>query len=96
MKTINNVNEMIEVMQHYANGGEVEKLCEPDDWYIVAKPLWDWKNDCYRIKEKKKTVTIEKWLIKLGDTYYIKETSNINAYFEREKIKLIETYEVEV
>ena len=90
MKTI---EEMIEVMQHYTNGGDVE-IFSNDKWVDAIKPGWNWNHCDYRIKEQKKTVIIEKWLCKDGDTsYYIVETSDISGY---EKVKLLNTYEVEL
>lgn len=92
MKTI---QERIEVMQHFANGGEVEFYSDFNKrWEETSTPEWDWRSTDYRIKEQKKTVIIEKWLCKDGDTsYYIVETSDISGY---EKVKLLNTYEVEL
>ena len=90
MKTI---EEMIEVMQHYTNGGDIE-IFSNDNWVDAINPGWNWNHCDYRIKEQKKTVIIEKWLCKDGDTsYYIVETSDISGY---EKVKLLNTYEVEL
>ena len=90
MKTI---QEQIEVMQHYANGGGVE-IFSNNNWVDAISPGWNWNHCDYRIKEQKKTVIIEKWLCKDGDTsYYIVETSDISGY---EKVKLLNTYEVEL
>ena len=90
MKTI---QEQIQVMQHYANGGGVE-IFSNDNWVDAINPGWNWNHCDYRIKEQKKTVIIEKWLCKDGDTsYYIVETSDISGY---EKVKLLNTYEVEL
>ena len=90
MKTI---QEQIEVMQHFANGGDIE-IFSNDNWVDAINPGWNWNHCDYRIKEQKKTVIIEKWLCKDGDTsYYIVETSDISGY---EKVKLLNTYEVEL
>ena len=51
MKTI----DMIIVMQHYANGGEVESKHKTDDdtkWRLDC-PSWDWDHFNYRIKQPK-------------------------------------------
>ena len=98
------LKEMIKVMTHYLNGGEVEfsddnfemvigKANKEDD----GKLCWDWDKFDYRIKEPKQKVTIEKWLCedKQGE-YLIRETSNIDGYLTIKKIKLIESYEVEL
>jgi len=45
--------EMIEVMQAYDRGEEIEfRLadCEDDRWAPTASPLWNWDNFEYRVK----------------------------------------------
>lgn len=46
----------IEIMQHYANGGEVERRSkyglDHDKWWVSNEPLWDWHSQSYRIKVK--------------------------------------------
>ena len=83
MKTL---EEQIKVMQHFANGGEIENtdLDYKEDgkdyiWDDCYKPVWDWSSYDYRIKEKKQTVTIETWLVQdLKDgEYYEIVTSDI-------------------
>ena len=97
------LKEMIKVMQHYVNGGEVE--FSDDNFETVLGEYnkeddgdlcWNWEEFDYRIKEQKQKVTIEKWLVKDTDgVYRIIETSMADKlYFE--KIKLLETYEVEL
>ena len=68
-----------------------------DNWEIVTKPLWNWDDFEYRIKEQKQKVTIEKWLFrdKQGD-FLVIEISNADNYKQYEKVKLIESYEVEL
>ena len=94
------LKEMIKVMTHYLNGGEVEYLVKEDEycsWMKCVNPLWDWFEFDYRKKEPKQKVTIEKWLCqdKQGD-YLIRETSNIDGYLTIKKLKLIESYEIEL
>lgn len=96
------IQEQIEVMQHYANGGDIE-IFSIDHWVDAIEPGWNWNHCDYRIKEQKKAVIIEKWLYKSNKGYYKTcETDNIdkclndNYGFGVEKIKLLETYEVEV
>ena len=92
------LKEMIKVMEHFKNGGEVEaKLKYKDEWVKVVKPIWDWSVYNYRIKEQKQKVTIEKWLCrdKKGD-YDVIESSNIAKYTPYTKVKLIKIYEVEL
>ena len=95
------LKEQIEIMTHYLNGGEVE--CAEtgfDEWEIANDPCWNWDSFDYRIKKPK--VTIEKWLIKDVDSgeHFIIGTSdieiNLKNFPELKKIKLIESYEVEL
>ena len=88
------VKEMIKVMEHFENGGEIE-IYKTGRWTIVVNPIWDWKNFDYRIKKPK--VTIEKWLFrdKQGD-FLVIEISNADNYKQYEKVKLIKSYEVEL
>ena len=93
------LKEQIEIMTHYLNGGEVECVEKGNDnWEIVTKPLWNFDDFEYRIKEQKQKVTIEKWLCQdKHEDLIIIETSNIHKYnLLYEKLKLIESYEVEL
>lgn len=98
---INVLKEMIKVMQHYDNGGKIEYSEKKDGnnhWTTVTSPSWDWAYFDYRIKEEKQKVTIEKWLCsdKQGSLVVI-ETTNIEEYtYITQKLKLIESYEVEL
>ena len=48
MKTI----DMIKVMEHFANGGEVERAEKGyANWEVVTEPLQNWTNFDFRIKE---------------------------------------------
>lgn len=99
------LSEMIKIMQHYENGGEVE--FSEDGFKTVLSTVnkerdgdlsWNWSDYTYRIKEQKQKVTIEKWLIKdvNSSEHRIIESSNVDEYKRYEKIKLIESYEVEL
>ena len=100
------IKEMIEVMEHYENGGEVEcgtiECIERDcyDWEIVDAPCWNWYDFDYRIAISKQKVTIEKWLIEENDIKFVVETSDIDSWLKSfptaQKLKLIESYEVEI
>lgn len=60
MKTI---EEQIQVMTHYLNGGKVEVFDSGyESWEELENTDFNWGYRDYRIKEKKQTVTIEKWL----------------------------------
>ena len=94
MKT---TREMIKVMEHFANGGEVEfKLKKADDTnWSLSCPNWDWIHYDYRIKEPR--IVIEKWIYQDEDgDYAVIESSNAAKFSTYKKIKLIETYEVEL
>lgn len=49
------IEEMIAVMEHYKNGGEVEVSPYPESeklsWSTTTSPIWDWSNFSYRIKD---------------------------------------------
>ena len=92
------LKEQIEIMTHYLNGGEVECVEKGNDnWEIATKPLWNFDDFDYRIKEQKQKVTIEKWLCQNSqEEFIVIETSDIDGYGYLEKVKLIESYEVEL
>ena len=92
------LKEMIKVMQHFDNGGEVEySNRESNIWNRASAPVWDWTKFNYRIKEQKQKVAIEKWLcLDNQGNHIIVETSNIDGYRYLEKVKLIESYEIEL
>ena len=100
------LKEMIKVMQHFDNGGDVEFsndnfktiLGESNKEDSDGDLCWDWDTFKYRIKEQKQKVTIEKWLLKdsNGDFFIIEGDKNHIEYTFRNKVKLFETYEVEL
>ena len=93
------LSEMIKVMQHFENGGDVEASNKYTQRWICANlPCWDWDTFEYRIKEPKPKVTIEKWLMQdtIDKEYRIIETSLVDKVVNLKKIKLIESYEVEL
>ena len=94
------LSEMIKVMQHYENGGDVEfkKKDEDDTKWRIPFPTWNWDDFKYRIKAPEQKVTIEKWLMQdtIDKEYRIIETSLVDALINFKKIKLIESYEVEL
>lgn len=96
------LKEMIKVMQHYADGGDIE-VYKNDRWTIGVNPIWDWDTFNYRIIQPKQKVTIEKWLLydKYADVYFECRTSNIDKMLQdtpriTKKVKLLESYEVEL
>ena len=95
------LKEMIKVMQHYEDDGEVEFKLQNDDrnkWTLSFKPSWNWTDYKYRIKEQKQKVTIEKWLMQstIDKEYRIIETSLVDTVVNFKKVKLIESYEIEL
>ena len=95
------IQEQIEIMKHYEKfNDEIEQVyissssTVSEKWKLKSSFPFDWHNYDYRIKEQKKTITIEKWLCKNGDnSYYTVETNDISGY---EKVKLLDSYEVEI
>ena len=97
--------EMIKVMQHYADGNDVEysdnnfetvlgKANKEDDEELS----WNWETFKYRTIEPKQKITIEKWLcLDNQGGFVVIETPNIEEYrYITKKVKLIESYEVEL
>lgn len=96
------LREKIEVMEAFERGEEIEQ-CEKinkQDWTLMRIEEWNFEKYNYRIKPKQKqVVTIEKGLYKYDKFQFIVETDNIENYireFSGEKIKLLDTYEVEL
>ena len=95
------LKEIIKVMQHYENGGEIEYSNKDDgstSWMKCNNPAWDWFEFEYCIKEPKQKVTIEKWLMQstIDKEHRIIETSLVDKIVNFKKVKLIESYEVEL
>ena len=95
------IKEMIEVMEWFERGGSVEytyKGC--DEWKRTSHPTWNWYDFDYRIKQLKQKVTIEKWLIEYDNIKVVVEASDIDSWLKSfptaQKLKLIESYEVEI
>ena len=104
------LKEMIKVMQHYEDGGEIEythnKLNNVFGDAIKKHDgnlAWDWDTYTYRIIQPKQKVTIEKWLceyvgceeLKGSKRFFIIEKV-VPFEVAGKKLKLIETYEVEL
>lgn len=60
------LDEQIEVMQHFAAGGEVEGavIAVRCTWYPLKDPNWNWDDYNYRIKETPVDDTLYEWLVK--------------------------------
>ena len=90
------LKEMMEIMEHFGNGGEVEYTETGfNKWRIANDPSWNWYDYNYRIKKQK--VTIEKWLCQDNEgDFAVFDISHIDKFEQYEKVKLIESYEVEL
>ena len=98
------LREKIETMQAFDRGEYVEVRTDKTKsgtWSVAVDPIWDWNNNDYRIKPTpKQTVVIEKWLVTNKSRFDIAETTNIDEYIDGAcmwtKVKLLDTYEVEL
>ena len=95
------IKEMIKVMQHYADGGAIQRCNFGSHNYSDITTEGYLFNFCdYKYRIKKEKVTIEKWLIEENDIKFVVETSDIDSWLESfptaQKLKLIESYEVEI
>lgn len=73
--------EAIKVMQHFADGGEVEYLCTGDgcgQWHDDEPPHWNWHSSKYRIKPK----PLECWVVvdRDGDTSNFRTKAGAEEY----------------
>ena len=104
------LKEMIKVMQHYEDGGEIEythnKLNNVFGEAIKKHDGnlgWDWDTYTYRIIQPNQKVIIEKWLceyvgcekLKGSKRFFIIEKV-VPFEVAGKKVKLIESYEVEL
>ena len=75
------INDKIEVMQHYADGGDVEycAYASPHNgsWFDCDEPRWDWESGNYRIKEQPKSLEDEVDGIYERDQSDAKDTADI-------------------
>ena len=93
------LREKIEVMEAFERGEEIEyDYRDGTNWHIDKKPSWDWVTFDFRIKPKKQVVVIEKWLAEsaFGGYIIIEGTKEYIQDFSNVKVKLLDTYEVEL
>ena len=99
------LKEKIEVMQAFERGEEVQvDKGYYGCWALTKEPSWDWAKSDYRIKPKpRQIVVIERWLCydNLAESYSICAESNIDGFINDDraylsKVKLLDTYEVEL
>ena len=93
------LKEMIKVMQHYENGGVIQRCNFGSHNYsdiTTEGYLFNFCDYKYRIKEPKQKATIEKWLCQdYHENFIVIETTHIDEYYYK-KVKFIESYEVEL
>jgi len=71
--------EAIKVMQHYADGGEVEaRLIDQrhfgeEAWTHHDNPWWVWPDFDYRIKKATKKIKLEAWIDVCGELRWFSE-----------------------
>ena len=67
--------EAIKVMQHYADGGEVEQRLRDDelDWHVNHYPNFDFLHYDYRIKKATKKIKLEAWIDVCGELRWFSE-----------------------
>ena len=95
MKT---TKEMIEVMQAYDRGEQIQLLDRLGNWVDIDMPEWSWELRDYRVKPKKKYIpfnTPEEFLTayrKHGEFIENKETGEkMNAYVDKNGIVILST-----
>ena len=98
------LREKIEVMEAFERGEEIEyRVLNSTLWVNLSMPLWNWDTQSYRVKPKpKQTVTIEKWLCKSNFDFSFSQVvqtdsiDNLCYCCNYTKVKLLDTYEVEI
>ena len=95
------LSEMIKVMQHYADGGAIQRCNFGSHNYSDITTEGYLFNFCdYKYRIKKQKVTIEKWWVEENGIKFVVETSDIDSWLKpfatSKKLKLIESYEVEI
>ena len=93
MKT---TKEMIEVMQAYERGEQIQLSKKDGNWICTKNPNWDWLNFDYRVKPKKSYVpfeTADEFLTayrKHGEFIENKESGEkMNAYVDKNGIVIL-------
>lgn len=63
MATREEIEHMIEVMQSYADGKEIEaqNKVKEGNWVTCSTPVWDWNHYTYRIAEPKPIPATMDW-----------------------------------
>ena len=72
------IDEMIAVMKHFADGGEVEYE-DGTGWKRATTPVWDWNSYDYRIKPKaKRKIKLEAWLDDFCELRYFESSATVS------------------
>ena len=98
------LREKIETMQAFERGEEIEVSDYGyEEWRTVNNPSWSWNVNKYRIKPKpKQVIVIEKWLCKSNFDHSFSQViqtdsiDNLCYCCDYTKVKLLDTYEVEI
>ena len=53
------IEKKIEIMQYFADGGEVEMETERNIWISIKHPTWNWLENTYRIKPEPTPQSLE-------------------------------------
>lgn len=105
------LQEQIKVMQHFADGGEIE--CEyaenigtdNESWVSITYSNWEWGELTYRIKEEpKKMIKIAKYAYLNHDgtvwfdteEFYKNDEDFKDVFKDKEKFKRLDYTEIEV
>lgn len=88
-----NTKEMIEVMQAYGEGAEIEirLSLSNDDWEQCHSPLWDWYGFDYRVKSKKKvdwTKMPEGVLLEVVDKFGNEYLGYLHSFYSPDRVHL--------
>ena len=88
-------------MEAFERGEEIEyEKINKQDWTLMRIEEWNFEKYNYRIKPKPKKVVVEKWLCKSAwDNYFIIEGEKAffkTGGYDRQQVKLLDTYEVEL
>ena len=74
------IESMIEVLQAYQAGKQIEFLTRVGVWETIEKPSWDFEEVEYRIApEPKKKVKLEAWLSPTGQLMWY-DMSKVNTW----------------
>jgi len=84
------IHEKIKIMQHVADGGEVEVRVRGDRyWNDINTPLWDWDNFDYRIKAFPDTID---WSHVHPDFKWMARYDNGKVFLYTEEPKIMSSY----